>query len=163
MQDLKHGVQHSQRDPESVSIEDLRKLPTMKEVLEYTKTNYPNWIVGFADRYSDDYPHLTCTWVEMAKMLKTEPSQIMLVSYVPERLNLKQHPVLSAICDIFSRGGFMIRYGEDFQPCTECQALLPTKKTYTKLSVQPPFEWRSICRLCAESKKPVIEELDEVD
>ncbi len=32
MQDLKHGVQHSQRDPETVSIEDLRKLPTMKEV-----------------------------------------------------------------------------------------------------------------------------------
>ena len=146
-------------DPPDVSTNDLAKLQNLKAVLKYTNKNYPKWIVGFANRYSDDFPHLTCTWVEMAKMLKTEPSQIMLTSYVPKQNELGSHPVLSAICDIFSRSGFMIRENNKFITCPVCFALLPTKKTYKQLTVKPPFAWADTCRLCDEEKKPTIEEI----
>ena len=152
------------KDPENVKLNDLRELRTIEDVLRYANTNYPGWIAGFAERYSDDYPHLTCTWVEMAKMLKTTPSQIILVSYIP-LLNLSNgsdSPVLAGVCDIFSRSGFMLRRNEEFITCPVCDALLPSKKAYGNLTVKPPFPWTSRCRLCDddEEKKPQIYEVD---
>ena len=148
------------KDPENVSLNDLRELRTLEDVLRYANKNYPGWIAGFADRYSDDYPHLTFTWVEMAKMLKTKPSQVMLVSYVPllNKGGGSDSPVLTALSDIFSRSGFMIRRNEEFVTCPVCDALLPSKKAYSKLTVKPPFEWSHKCRLCEE--KPKIEIVD---
>jgi hypothetical protein len=151
------------KDPEHVKVNDLRNLRAIEDVLRYANKNYPGWIAGFAERYSDDYPHLTCTWIEMAKMLKTKPSQIMLVSYVP-LLNEgggSDIPVLAGLCDIFSRSGFMLRRYEEFVTCIVCDALIPSKKAYDKLTVKPPFAWMNRCRLCDdEEKKPTIEELD---
>ena len=148
------------KDPAHVTINDLGKLETLKDVKEYADKNYQDWIVGFAERYSDDYPHLTCTWMETAKMMKTDAAQIVLVRYLPT--GTKDTPdescaVLSGICDIFSRSGFMIRDAADFQPCTVCNALIPTKRAHGKLTVKPPFAWLSTCRNCAD--KPLIEEL----
>ena len=153
------------KDPEHVKVNDLCKLRALEDVLRYANKNYPGWIAGFADRYSDDYPHLTCTWVEMAKMMKAKPSQIMLVSHVP-LLNEgggSDTPVLAGICDIFSRSGFMLRRNEEFVTCTVCDALIPSRKAYDKLTVKPPFKWMNCCRLCeddGEEKKPMIEEVD---
>lgn len=148
------------KDPLHVNIQDLGKLATLKDVLEYSRKNYPDWILGFAERYSDDYPHLTCTWVEMAKMMKTEPTQILMVHSVPSGTKDKPDPstaVLSGICDIFSRCGFMIRDGANFIQCPVCDALLPTKEAFRKLTVKPPFPWQNTCRNC--ENKPRIEEI----
>tara|TARA_Y100000389_G_scaffold64101_1_gene60116 strand:- start:1640 stop:2113 length:474 start_codon:yes stop_codon:yes gene_type:complete len=155
-------------DPSNVSMNDLRNLRTLKDVKEYADKNYPGWIKGYAERYSDDYPHLTCTWVEMAKMMKAEPAQIMLVSSLPHAEKDKENSsVLIALCDIFSRTGFMLRRHHEFQACTVCDALIPTKECFTQLTVKPPFEWRAMCRMCGEdreSTRPVIEEVkDDLD
>jgi hypothetical protein len=153
------------KDPENVKLNDLRDLRTIEDVLRYANTNYPGWIAGFADRYSDDYPHLTCTWVEMSKMLKTAAAQIILVSYVPllKEGGGSDIPVLAGLCDIFSRSGFMMRRNEEFLTCPVCDALIPTQKAYTKLTVKPPFPWKNRCRLCSEEEETrplIIEELD---
>jgi hypothetical protein len=160
------------KDPKHVNLQDLGTLETLKDVKQYTEKNYPEWIIGFAERYSDDYPHLTCTWVELAKMMKAEPAQIMLVRGLPT--GTKDNPdksctVLTGICDIFSRAGFMIRDGADFQQCTVCDALLPTEMAFRKLAVKPPFKWINTCRICADNgeaasqSKPRIEELSSDD
>lgn len=151
-------------DPSHVTLNDLRELKTLEDVKNYTKQNYPGWIKGFADRYSDDYPHLTCTWVEMAKMMNAEPTQIMLVAHMPHPGRDKESSsVLIAICDIFSRSGFMLRRADLFQTCPVCTAILPTNDAFGRLTVKPPFEWSSFCRLCHSSSKRVEEVKEEDD
>ena len=92
--------------------------------------------------------------------MKTEPAQILMVHSVPSGTKDKPDPstaVLSGICDIFSRCGFMIRDGANFIQCPVCDALLPTKEAFRKLTVKPPFPWQNTCRYCAD--KPRIEEI----
>jgi hypothetical protein len=120
-------------------MNDLRNLRTMKDVKEYTDKNYPGWIKGYAE-----------------------------VSSLPHAEHDKAtSPVLIALCDIFSRTGFMLRRQHEFQACKVCDALIPTKECFTKLTVKPPFEWRAMCRMCEEdreSPRPVIEEVkDDLD
>ena len=35
------------KDPENVSLNDLRELRTLEDVLRYANKNYPGWIAGF--------------------------------------------------------------------------------------------------------------------
>jgi hypothetical protein len=123
--------------------QDLTLFPNMYGVFDYANKEFPGWVVGFSDRYSEDYPHLTCTWVETSKALNVKPAQVML---------------LNSICDIFTRAGFSIRHTNNFQPCKVCKDLLPTQKSLQNLRVVPPFEWLDCCRCCAS-----LSELKEVD
>ncbi len=131
-------------------IQELATLKTLQDVKEWVDKMYPGWIVGNAKRFSDDYPHLTCSWVEMCKMLKINPTEIMLVSYIPHKDDLERK-ILNAVCDIFSRSGFLLRRAIEFQPCPVCFSLLPSQDAWKKLTVKPPFQWKNYCKLCQRS------------
>jgi len=144
-------------------VSDLAGLRDLKEVLDFLEKHLNGWIVGFSNRFSDDYPHLTCTWVETCKSLRCNPAQIMLVSYVPHK-NDDKRVFLNSVCDIFSQSGFSIRRYTEFVACSVCKSLLPSKKAFSKLSVRPPFPWSNMCRHCApegkNQKKTKIEIVD---
>ena len=129
------------------NINDLATLKNLKEVKDWTEKMYPQWLLGTAKRFSDDYPHLTCSWVEMCKTLKTKPAEIMLVSYLPHKDD-PQRKILNTVCDIFSRCGFLLRREIEFKGCPVCSSLLPTQEAWQKLTVKPPFKWSHYCRLC---------------
>ena len=135
---------------DNTDIQQLASLKTLKDVKDWVEIAYPRWIVGTAKRFSDDYPHLTCSWVEMCKTLKVKPAEILLVSYLPHKEDTERQ-ILNAVCDIFSRSGFVIRRAHEFQQCTICESLLPSQQVWNKLTVKPPFEWKNCCRMCEKS------------
>ena len=143
-------------------VEDLRCLPDLKLVLEFLEKHLNGWIVGFSNRFSDDYPHLTCTWVETCKSLRCNPTQIMLVSYIPHKDDATR-VFLNSVCDIFSQSGFSIRRYTEFAPCSVCKSLIPTKKSFSKLAVKPPFAWRNTCRDCEPLAQRAVEELKNTE
>lgn len=144
-------------------VADLTKLSDLKSVLDFLEKHLNGWVVGFSKRYSDDYPHLTCTWVETCKSLRCKPAEIMLVSYIPHKDD-DTRLFLNSVCDIFSQSGFSIRRYTEFVACRVCKSLLPSKKAFKKLAVQPPFPWSNMCRHCVpvgkQENKTKIEIID---
>jgi hypothetical protein len=53
----------------------------MGGIFEIINRVYPTWLVTTADKYCDDYPHLTKTWIETVQEIGVKPAKIVIVSY----------------------------------------------------------------------------------
>lgn len=140
------------KDVESTAfiLEEIKKCRTMKEISDLVRSALPHWIIGFIDRYSNDYPDLTNNWNTYCKELNTKPTQILIVEYVP--IKEEGYEVLNALCGLFTKVGFAVRTNRDIQPCTVCDAGIPTQNRYNFMKsngiTNLPETWSPCCIEC---------------
>jgi hypothetical protein len=136
------------KSPTKTLLVELSKCQTLKDVLAYTRKISPAWIRGFSDKYCDDYPDLTQTWLTVCKKTNSTPAQIMLVSYIPSMESEASHDqILLHVMDIFALSGFSVRRSKEFIKCHACNALIPAEATCDALKTKP-VEWKSYCSMC---------------
>ena len=73
--------QKSTKEVYSDLIEEVKQLPTMKEEFDFIVRRYPEWIIGFCDNYSDDYPHLYSNWKKLSEESNIKPMKVILVKH----------------------------------------------------------------------------------
>ena len=126
--------------------EDIRNLPTMKDVFDLIISKYPDWMIDTCDKYSSDYPHFTKNWIHLSQMSKTKPQKIILVKHFENDEQL-------SFSELLFNAGFIVRTIHEFTPCTKCKcAAIPTLLTYNKIKDNTNIitlnEWKDHCSKC---------------
>ena len=141
-------------DPPNVesTIEHLKSIKTLGDIKKYVETIYPDWIVGFCNGYSPDYPHFTQNWYKVYEKAQTKPTQIMFVRELYK--DTDNYKLLRVICDIFSLSGFAVRTQGEFTTCIVCNLAIPREPIYDLLresketSILLPSIWSQMCVKC---------------
>jgi hypothetical protein len=152
------------KDPENLNeiMEEIKQAPTLKELHEIMMKIWPQWIVGFLDEYSDDYPSLTQNWLELCGKLKTTPKQIVVVQYIC--FDKPDYNLNRLFGETLTRCGFCVRQQNEIVPCPGCKKALPTDHLYELLKdkgSQVPEEWTMKCAGCDIT--PPEEEKEKTD
>ena len=123
---------------------EINELPTMKDVFELIETKYPNWIINFVDKYSDDYPHLQNNWQKLTNISKTKMQKIVIVECFFDEEQL-------SFAELLTHAGFIVRTKAELIPCSICGSAIPSQTIYNKMkehNIQINFEWSNKCRNC---------------
>jgi hypothetical protein len=135
------------KEVESDLIIELRKLPTMKDVFDFIVRRYPEWIIGFCDNYSDDYPHFYANWKKLSEESNIKPMKVILVKHF-------ENDDQFSLSELLFTAGFVVRTISEIASCPVCKYAIPTKFTYEKLkelnspNVSLPDEWSEKCKKC---------------
>lgn len=140
------------KDPENLEeIRDLiTKCPTLKEIIELIEQIYPNWIITFLHKYSDDYPHLEKNWEILTKKTNINKTQILIVEYIDDEDD-GNHELIQLFVQLFNEIGFIVRSKEEIFPCKICKAAIPHIPSYNKmkeLNLEVPEVWNDKCSKC---------------
>lgn len=125
-------------------MSDITKLKNIQDVFDYIENKHPGWIVGMFNNYSADYPELHDNWLKVCNAFKTVPQKIIII----ERLELDDHYTFA---ELLSQTGFVVRTRHEFNPCSKCGSILPTKQIYDKLrenNKHTPDKWSDCCIKC---------------
>lgn len=117
-------------DPENIEElkQELSEKRTLKDVLEFVNTIFPDWVIDFVDKYSDKYPFLTKNWYKTCENAKVNPTQIMIVDKVDFT---DGHNLLKIFGELFTMSGFSVRSREQLVLCPKCGDLFPTSEIHT--------------------------------
>lgn len=141
-------------DPETVDeqIMSIRDAQFMHDVLKLADKYLPNWVVGFLDKYSDDYPALSRQWSRVCSSEGVgERKQIMLTRFMSTDSNYR---LLNSFVEVFVTAGFSVRRLQDIVPCRECNAGIPSLGLYSSMksaSLDVPEQWSETCVACKSS------------
>lgn len=137
-------------------IASISQAKHMGEVLALANKYLPNWIVGFLDKYSNDYPALTALWDTVCTIDSEEKprrkAQIMLVNFMRNTsASESEYKLLNSFVEVFTLAGFSVRRVHDIVPCTVCNAGIPSQELYNtmknaKLGI--PEERADKCSTC---------------
>ena len=134
-------------------FDDLRKLPTLQDVLDFYNSRFPGWIIDILDEFSNDYPHLNKNWDSFCSSLKPPVSRKKI--FIVKKLETEYE---IAFAELLTTSGFIVREMCDFNPCPKCARAVPTKQLYFKMISKHtvpsdnysdiPKEWKKECLSC---------------
>lgn len=135
-------------DPENYEevFENIKNCPTIKEVIEVINKTYPDWIYGFFDGFSKDYPHLDNNWRKVCMQMKVSPSKVMLVKDFD--FNNDNMKLINIFCELFTKCGFSIKKEREYIICKNCNLLIPVPEIYERFKnsgFSIPSNWNSEC------------------
>ena len=140
-------------DPENKDeiIEKIRYCKTLKDIETLIIETFPNWIIKFSNKYSNDYPHLQSNWENISKEFKIKNCQIIIVDKVIKE-NDEKHTLLIIFAELFTRSGFIVRDKDELIVCEVCNAAIPCEETYNMMKEKgielPINEWNPYCSEC---------------
>lgn len=129
-------------------LEKLVEAKTGQEVKDLIDVYYPNWIVGFTDFYSSDYPHLQSNWETVCRKIGVGRKLIILVDDITFDNNYSN---ILTVCELMTRNGYCVRRQTEFIFCETCKKAIPTFGVWLKLKqngMNVPMVWRSKCSKC---------------
>lgn len=139
-------------DPENVTelLKELHTLENMGDISDFISHVYPDWIVTVMKTFCSDYPQLSRNWAKICKDLNVPKAQILIVEEVFS--DTEYHSLISHLCELFTRAGFVVRRKREYIPCTRCNnAAIPsqiTYKTMKEMNVPVPDMWHDTCKQC---------------
>ena len=127
----------------------ITQCPTLKEIIDLINNTFPEWIVTFLDKYSDDYFHLQENWNIITKKFNTNMKKIIIVEDIID--DEEDYELIQIFSDIFRKLGFIIRAKCEIVPCIVCKSAIPHKPSYDKmkeLGLKVPDSWTNKCINC---------------
>ena len=109
---------------------------TIGDILTLIDETFPTWIIGFADRYSDNFNMLNENWESICKMCKVSKKKVILVNSI-DILSDKQ-TCIRRISEILTRIGYSVRTINEMSICNKCSLALPCKKIEELISLKYP-------------------------
>lgn len=137
-------------DPENVQeiIENVKNCPTIKDINDLINKIFPDWILYYLVKYSDDYPHLEYNWNSTVKTYNLRKGKILIVD---EIVKDDSHLLIDLFCNIYTQIGFIVRTKDEILPCKVCDKAIPSQESYNKmkeLNMNIPEKWDSKCINC---------------
>jgi len=123
---------------------ELKNLPTMKDVFEFIQNRFPQWIVDIVDKYSIDYPELVNNWKTISTSSKTPMQKIIIV----QNFENDEHLTLA---ELLTQCGFVVRTINEYIPCSVCKSAIPSQTVYNKMkemNKDVPLMWNNKCHNC---------------
>ena len=139
------------KDPPNfhVIMEKMKSLSTMREINDLVEEIFPDWFVTFMVKYSPDYPNLTKNWHKVCNIVKTKPTQVMIVE---EIFSDENHLLLNAFADCYTKAGFSVRRKREIIPCQKCNDIaIPSKDMWNVFKehyIPIPAVWSNKCSEC---------------
>ena len=91
----------------------------------------PDWVQGVADKYANEYSELTNTWDQLCKKVGAEKkAKILIVSYLPMKLENDNDKYIGMIADILVSKGYLLRRSTELMICEKTGEALVTKKMF---------------------------------
>jgi hypothetical protein len=139
------------KDPENVDfiIEEIKSLPTLKEVKPIVDKYFPSWIIGTVKDYSIDYPTLKNNWIIVCNGLKISPLEIIIID--SDLTVDNEHKLIGLFCEILTRSGFCVRSKNHLTTCETCNLAIPTQHIYQMMKangIKVPIFWTKKCSKC---------------
>ena len=138
-------------DPENIKDieEKIKNCPTIKDINDLVNITFPTWIVGFIDKYSDDYSHLNTNWELLSKKnININPTQIIIVDNI---LYDDNHKLIQIFIDLYTMVGFLVRTKNDVFICKICNKAIPNLEMYKRMkemNINVPEKWSNKCSKC---------------
>lgn len=137
-------------DPENIDeiMEKIKTIPDLNGINDLIKKIYPDWVITFLDKYSNDYPHLEKNWDQVTKDNNITKSKIMIIDNI---FKDDKHTLINIFTDIYTRSGFIVRTKFEIFPCQVCNAAIPNINFYNKmkeLKLEVPDIWSDKCTNC---------------
>ena len=132
----------------------IRNAKTEKEMYEIINEMFPDLIIAFSNKYSDDYQYLTDNWNKICKIFKTTPKKIVLFNVID---NEDPKSPQNKLCDELTNMGYVIRRNNEFFLCDICNSAIPVKDLFKRLrffkaksdfEVKIPDIWSKQCSSC---------------
>jgi len=139
------------KDPEDVEslLHKLQDAETIDDVIKLTTNTYPDWIIGFIDDFSDDYPHIQRGWSNMCEKIGLKRNKIIIVDDI---IFDTEHTFIIAISECLTRSGFMVRRKSEYIPCNVCKKAVPSYKSWKVMKDNSisgiPSTWKDTCTTC---------------
>jgi len=137
-------------DPENVIEikEEIKNTPTLGDLKIILDKTFPDWVQGFINDYSDDYPNLKQHWMNICFENKVTPKQIMIVDFVSFEDN---YSLIRIFSEILTLSGFCVRSKNELFSCKNCGKAIPQSHVYNLLKEggqDIPDLWRTTCSNC---------------
>lgn len=130
--------------------QELTKAKTIGEMKDILTRVYPDFIVGFIQEFSLDYPTLTWSWRRLCQYSGVNPTQIMIVNNWNR--SDKNHTIVEIVIASFIASGFVVRQVSEVQACMVCGKGIATEQYYQVLKdkgASPlPTRWSPACSAC---------------
>jgi hypothetical protein len=139
-------------DPDTVEerIASIKNAQFMPDVLALANEYLPNWVAGFIDKYSDDYPALTAQWERVCDQEEVgSKKQIMITRFMSTS---PAYRLLQSFAEVFVAAGFSVRRLQDIIPCKVCKAGIPTMGLHSSMklaNLAVPEKWSDTCGGCS--------------
>jgi hypothetical protein len=127
------------------SINELYEQKTYGDVINLIQKLFPNWIVGYAKKYSENFDILNKNWNSICKICKVDPIQVIIVQNV--FLLSDTHTCIQNVCEFLTRLGFSVRTESEIYICKKCECALPTQKMEELILLKYPnfYKKNKIC------------------
>lgn len=137
-------------DPKNVKeiIESIKNCPTIKDINDLISKIFPDWILYYLVKYSDDYPHLEYNWNSAVNTYNLKKGKIIVVDEIKKD---DSHSLVNLFCNIYTQVGFIVRDKTEIIPCEVCDKAIPAEELYNKMKKQNlniPSKWNSKCIKC---------------
>ena len=148
----------SYTDPENVTelLAEFKSLSNKDDIHDFITRVFPGWLIASADRYSVDYPHLQHNWETICRKTQTQPQKIVIVDtiFFDKKEDKFTHSLLTTICEVLTRYGYVVRRKEEITGCLECQSAMPTEELWgfmKQAELPVPQVWSRVCSRCCSN------------
>ena len=131
----------------------LKIAPTLGDVKQLFESTFPNIIIAFLPKYSDDYPSLSHNWGTICTKSKTFPKQIMVLD---DFILDENHKLVKQFCECFTLAGFNVRRKMEVIPCKYCSSAIPAELFYKILKDNGedcPNSYSLFCSSCPSTSE----------
>ena len=106
-----------------IAVVQIYEAKTIGDIMIIIKEAFPTWIIGFADRYSDNFNMLNENWESICKMCKVSKKKVMIVNPI-DILSDKQ-TCIRRVSEILTRIGYSVRTIKEMYICNKCSLAVP--------------------------------------
>lgn len=136
-------------DGELKLVFELMKNATCNEQIQtIINVTFPDWIVSYTEKYSNDYPSLQSNWETMCKKLDVKPRFIVRVDDIKNDAN---HLITQVFCERMTREGYVVRRKNELILCEKCSSAIPNFEIYEHMkrnNLPVPDTWSNTCTNC---------------
>ena len=129
--------------------ERIKNAENHDEIVKIITETFPDWIMGWLNSYSTDYPHFQKNWETMSTKMNTKPLKVIIVKKIV--FNDNKYSLISMFCELLTVFGHSVRRKEEFIDCKLCGNALPTPYIYDALKdkgIKIPSVWSPRCSTC---------------
>jgi hypothetical protein len=112
------------------TLELLYKATLHEEVMKYLSELLPEWTEHVVEQYAPEYLELEKTWDEICKKVNTDKAKILIVRYLPMKMDNDNDRYIGTIADILVSKGYLLRRSSELIVCPNTGYAIVSKKMF---------------------------------
>lgn len=112
------------------TLELLYKATLHEDVMKYLSVLLPEWTEHVVDRYAPEYSELEKTWDEICKKVNTSKAKILIVRYLPMKMDSDNDRYIGMIADMLVSKGYLLRRSSELIVCPNTGYAIVSKKMF---------------------------------